>query len=1017
MAPLHRITLAVALLVNAAPLSAAEGPRAYDHSGTYRGRVLTERFLHQQAVSRRSARLLVERPSQARSDQGDIAVIDTSNGVVPPPNFFDLQGLSVRFAPSGDGFVSSPEPLALDEAARANGVSLALRDDESVRVDLPFSFPFFSQRYQALWVNSDGNATFGEGDSAVAARSLARAVSGPPRIAPLFVDLDPSRTAARVRFEARPDRVFVTWDGVPQFSAAGTGRRQIFQLELGADGSIAFHYHTANLAAVVTGVFPGRLEGDPQAVDFSAGPTGPALGGLAELFQLAPQLDVFAASQQFYRNHDDAYEFIVLFNGLGMSAGPGSFAFEINVRNEVLGIGDLLSPEPVFDLGPEFGSPSRLESFLNMGPLSNYPGDPAARIPLIGENSTLSVLGQEAGHRWGVYLDFLNPSTGLPSSNLLGRQDAHWSFFFNSQASVLEGNAIADRGEGVSPRFETVETVSRFGDFDQYAMGLIGPADVEPSFLVLNPRNISGGASRSRRPETGVRFDGDRQDININMVIAAEGPRLPDHTVAQRELRFAFVLLVDAGAEPRPADVEKLDRIRREWEGFFDQGVESRGAARTQLVRTLRLSAAPAAGLLQGGEGPVRIELESPLADNLAVELTADPEILTAPSEAIVPAGERSASFNVGGLAEGVGELRAEAATPGFEASTARIQVVADPTLLTIEAESGAGQLGAGGELLPEPLVLAVRDHNRLRYLGVQLEATALGGGGASPPLARTDADGLAAVAWRLGAGGAEKVLRVRLAGQAEPSLEVLASAGVRPAFAAGGVVNAASFNQGPAALSPGLSPGGLTTIFGVNLADRSMSATTFPLPRELDGVQVRINGAPVPLLLVSPGQINFQAPYELTGTEVAITVESSIGASERVTVPVLATQPGVFTDASTGLAAIVYAADGLSPWHRPARAGEFLQIFTTGLGAVTPRTETGEAAVSLTLAQTLAAPEAVIGGRRLTPTFSGLAPFFAGLYQINVELPADLEPGPYELFVEIDGRSSNAGLIEVTTP
>lgn len=1012
------LRLLILALAAAAILQAAEASSPYGHSGTYRGRVLTERFLHRQASSRRVAALTPEAPAQTRPDQGDVAVIDTTNGVVPTPNFFDLEGTTIRFVATGDGYVSTPEPLALDEAARANGATLALGDDDSARIDLPFSFPYFSGSYESLWVNSDGNITFGEGDSTIAPRSLARASSGAPRIAPLFVDLNPSRSAARVRVETLPDRVFVTWDGVPQYSASGTGRRQIFQAELGADGSIAFHYLTANLTAVVVGIFPGRLEAQPAAADFSAGADGPAPGGLAELFQLAPELDIFAAGQQFYRNHGDAYDFIFVYNALGLAAGAGAFAYEVNVRNEILGIGDLLSPEPVFDFGPEFGSRRRLVSFLNMGSLSSYPSDPTARIPLIGENSTLSVMGQEAGHRWGVYLEFINPSTGLPSTSLLGRDEAHWSFFFNSQASVLEGNAIEDYGEGASPRFETVETVSRYGELDQYIMGLRGPEEVSPSFVVLNPRN-GGSANPGRAPQTGVRFDGDRQNIDIDMVIAAEGPRVPDQTVAKRDFRFAFVLLVDEKAEPRAEDIAKLDRIRRGWEAFFNRAVGNRGTAHTALVQALELSAAPAAGLLLGGEGAVRVEIDAPRVEDLVVSLTREGGAIAAPAEATIPAGERIATFAVQGIEEGVGVLRAQAGAEGFDEAVARIQVTADPGALSLEVDSGAGQTGASGETLVEPVVFSVRDRNRLRYLGVNLELNALGGGAASPALTSTDADGLVAVQWRLGGGGdPSKTLRARLAGRAEPSVEVTAFASAtRPSFSANGVVNAASFNQGPASLLPGLPPGGLVSIFGAGFSEETEAARGFPLPRSLAGATVRVNGIPAPLLLVSPGQINLQMPYEVAGSEAQIVVEAAAGPGDPVTAPAAPTQPGVFTDASTGFAAVIYASDGLSPWHRAARPGEFLQIFATGLGAVTPRVETGEAAVSLTLATTLAVPEVVIAGRRLSPTFSGLAPFFVGLYQVNVQLPDDLAPGTYELFLEVDGGRSNAGLIEIAAP
>jgi uncharacterized protein (TIGR03437 family) len=145
--------------------------------------------------------------------------------------------------------------------------------------------------------------------------------------------------------------------------------------------------------------------------------------------------------------------------------------------------------------------------------------------------------------------------------------------------------------------------------------------------------------------------------------------------------------------------------------------------------------------------------------------------------------------------------------------------------------------------------------------------------------------------------------------------------------------------------------------------------------------------------------------------------VESAGAAGDPVTVEIAPTQPGVFADAATELAAVIYAADGLSPWHRAAKPGEFLQIFATGLGAVSPRVETGEAAPALTLSRTVSAPRVVIGGRALEPSFSGLAPFFSGLCQINVQLPADIAAGSYELSIETAEGRSNAALLPVQAP
>src|SRR5690606_28056599 len=129
------------------------------------------------------------------------------------------------------------------------------------------------------------------------------------------------------------------------------------------------------------------------------------------------------------------------------------------------------------------------------------------------ENTTLSVMGQEAGHRWGVYTQFVDPVTKQVSDALLGRDLAHWNFFFNSQGSVIEGSDIVDKGPGASPRFVTRAAVARYGEFDQYIMGLRAPQEVAGSFLVEQPQG-AGSTSPGRMPRSGVTFDGIRKDIS-----------------------------------------------------------------------------------------------------------------------------------------------------------------------------------------------------------------------------------------------------------------------------------------------------------------------------------------------------------------------------------------------------------------------------------------------------------------------------------------------------------------------
>ncbi|MCH8861044.1 MAG: hypothetical protein IID51_00865, partial [Proteobacteria bacterium] len=96
------------------------------------------------------------------------------------------------------------------------GGDLGLGDDDTTEVVIDFSFPFLGESYSTIHVNSDGNITLGSGDDSSAARTAAHLVSGSPRIAPLYVDLDPT-SGGSVNADVRADRVVVTWTGVPQF--------------------------------------------------------------------------------------------------------------------------------------------------------------------------------------------------------------------------------------------------------------------------------------------------------------------------------------------------------------------------------------------------------------------------------------------------------------------------------------------------------------------------------------------------------------------------------------------------------------------------------------------------------------------------------------------------------------------------------------------------------------------------------------------------------------------------------
>ena len=353
-------------------------------------------FRHRQSLRKRP---LVSRLAPANQDAGNIAVLQASEGVLDQQNQFDLGGSALTFTPAGAAtqYRYSVVPQDYDAAAAAAGAPLvALDDDDSRLVPLPFAFPFFGASYSQLYVNSDGNLTFTAGDSASSQRSLGRMTAGPPRISPLFDDLNPAQTAGGVRVMATAALVVVSWVNVPEYASVGTGALQTFQVSLYPDGRIHFSYANVNPTSAVVGIAPGNLQSGTTLVDFLTGSSALYSATVAEIFGNTLMLDVVTVAQQFYQTHEDSYDYLVIYNNMGIAAlGEGTLAYEETVRSRGAGYG-----VPPQDAGQQFGSPARLQAVLNLGPLNQYPLDPNALVPARAPeaDTSLTVLAHEAGH-------------------------------------------------------------------------------------------------------------------------------------------------------------------------------------------------------------------------------------------------------------------------------------------------------------------------------------------------------------------------------------------------------------------------------------------------------------------------------------------------------------------------------------------------------------------------------------------------------------------------------------------
>jgi len=238
-----------------------------------------------------------------------------------------------------------------------------------------------------------------------------------------------------------------------------------------------------------------------------------------------------------------------------------------------------------------------------------------------------------------------------------------------------------------------------------------------------------------------------------------------------------------------------------------------------------------------------------------------------------------------------------------------------------------------------------------------------------------------------------------------------------QPVINPNGVVNAASYTTGIGDLSrnpapqtgggPALMEGSLASIFGVNLATGTLAAQT-PLPRQLLGTSVSVNGIAAPLLFVSPNQINFQVPSgtdTTSGASSAAGVVVSTAAGQSAPYPLgMADSPGIFTRDSSGCgrgAVLNVAADGGVSVNSPANSaapGAFVSIYGTGNGFVNNAPPDGAAAPADPLATSPggAGPlfDFAAGGDEGRSFWVGRAPGLVGVDQFNFLLPATVRQG-----------------------
>jgi uncharacterized protein (TIGR03437 family) len=182
------------------------------------------------------------------------------------------------------------------------------------------------------------------------------------------------------------------------------------------------------------------------------------------------------------------------------------------------------------------------------------------------------------------------------------------------------------------------------------------------------------------------------------------------------------------------------------------------------------------------------------------------------------------------------------------------------------------------------------------------------------------------------------------------------------------------------------VAPGEIVSIYGSGLAPITASATTLPLPLTLAGTSAMVNGTAAPFYMASPNQINVQVPYGTSGSTANVVVTTPAGTA-TATVAAAASDPQIIRGpgGQTGT-------DTSYNWATEFSGNQHVILWVIGLGATLPAVPEGTPAPTLPLAAIKGSLQILLCGDILTPQngilWAGLAPGWAGLYQINLQIP-----------------------------
>jgi len=232
------------------------------------------------------------------------------------------------------------------------------------------------------------------------------------------------------------------------------------------------------------------------------------------------------------------------------------------------------------------------------------------------------------------------------------------------------------------------------------------------------------------------------------------------------------------------------------------------------------------------------------------------------------------------------------------------------------------------------------------------------------------------------------------------------------PDYTSEGIVNAADNRRGPVA------PNTLTSLYGVRLSyvirgisPEDIHGGVLPTVLPGTGVHVTVGFLPASIYYVSPYQINFLVPAILPPGPSTVQVVLDGHAGPKVEIQLAAASPALFQLDAHNAVAIRPDGSVIRP-EAPAKPGEILLLYATGLGETMPPVPYGQLFYSAAPLERLGEFELLLDGVKTNGAvaYAGIAPGFAGLYQINVIVPESVKANP-EIRIGFGKQLSVAGV------